>query len=126
MKSDGRLTVRSLAVEAGVSRATANRAPVLLATFRDAVRKSECGRFAVASDKGRIRGLETRLATSKADARYSVVALQTTIDTMAQHIMVLTIQLQEQKQLIERLRAEIARRQDSSIIPIHSKSERRP
>jgi hypothetical protein len=36
-KTDGRLTVVNLAIEAGVSRATANRAPGLLADFRRAI-----------------------------------------------------------------------------------------
>jgi hypothetical protein len=36
-KTDGRLTVVNLATEAGVSRATANRATTVLTTFREAI-----------------------------------------------------------------------------------------
>ncbi len=38
--SDGKLTVVNLAIEAGVSRATANRAPKVLEIFRQAVASS--------------------------------------------------------------------------------------
>lgn len=124
-KTDGRLTVSNLAAEADVSRATANRATAILTTFRDAVRKSDCGRFAGVLNKGRIKGLETKLAASRADARHNAIALQTTIETMAQHILVLTSQLHEQERFIAKLRDELARRQGAAVIPIHSKPGRR-
>lgn len=38
MQTDGRLTVANLAREAGVSRATANRAPLILSDLRDMVK----------------------------------------------------------------------------------------
>ena len=38
MQTDGRLTVANLAREAGVSRATANRAPLILADLQDMVK----------------------------------------------------------------------------------------
>ena len=51
--SDGRLTIVNLAIEAGVSRATANRAPKVLEVFRHAVaasriRRNACGQQAEA------------------------------------------------------------------------------
>lgn len=42
--SDGKLTVVNLAIEAGVSRATANRAPKILEIFRQAVASSRARR----------------------------------------------------------------------------------
>lgn len=123
-KTDGRLTVSNLASEAGVSRATANRASVILATFREAVRKSDCGRFAAVSLRGRINGLETKLASSRADARHNTIALQATIETMAQHILVLTAHLHEQDRLIAKLREELIHREGAAIIPIHGKQDR--
>ena len=55
MQTDGRLTVANLAREAGVSRATANRAPFILSNLQDMVKarkqeeavgaRSAAGRF---------------------------------------------------------------------------------
>lgn len=44
-KANGRLTVAGLAREAGVSRATANRAPAILAELREAVETAKLSRL---------------------------------------------------------------------------------
>lgn len=59
--ADGRLTVMNLAIEAGVSRATANRAFEVLVAFRHAVAKPRAGRNATDQSAGTARAeLERR------------------------------------------------------------------
>jgi hypothetical protein len=53
--TDGRLTVVNLAIEAGVSRATANRASTVLEAFRQAVVESKARRNAPDQQAGATR-----------------------------------------------------------------------
>lgn len=70
--TDGRLTVVNLATEAGLSRATANRATAVLKTFREAV-----------AEVRRRRGVErtAQQANSEETSRYAK-------DLLAQHLQV--------------------------------------
>ena len=74
--TDGRLTVANLAREAGVSRATANRATAVLAEFRGAEARFRSG--SVAGLKERIRELEADLRAARsgemAELRATILA----------------------------------------------------
>ena len=61
--TDGRLTIANLAREAGVSRATANRATAVLAEFRAA--EARFRSVSVAGLKARIRELEAELRAAR-------------------------------------------------------------
>jgi len=117
-KTDGRLTVTNLAMEAGVGRATAHRAPHVLAAFKDAARKSDGARWASSSLKGRVKTLSVKLAATRATMRADVGELQGAVETMAHHIAVLTLQLEERERKIERLTDQLARQPGATVIPI--------
>jgi len=116
--TDGRLTVTNLAEEAGLGRATVHRAPHILATYRKAARKSDGARWASSSLKGRVKSLTAKLATTRADMRGDIAELQSAVETMAHHIAVLTLQLDEKDREIARLTEAFARQSGATIIPL--------
>lgn len=112
-RTDGALTVANLAREAGISRATANRAGDLLAEFRgaEARQRRSCPRAL----KERVRALEAEL---RAVRGAEVAELRALARTLAQHIQVLTLQVAERDAVIEGLQGELARSVDARVVPL--------
>ena len=71
--ADGRLTVVNLAIEAGVSRATANRASEVLEAFRHAVAESRARRNATDRPAGTARAEQERRAVETVLAQHRQV-----------------------------------------------------
>lgn len=109
--TDGRLNVANLAREAGVSRAAANRATVVLAEFRTAEVRFRLG--SVAGLKARIRELEAELRAARGG---ELAELRSTVRTLAQQIQILALQGEEQRCLIAVLEEQIARA-DPKVLP---------
>ena len=114
--SDGRLTVANLAREAGVSRATANRATAVLAEFRAAEARFRSG--SVAGLKERIRELEADLRAARSG---EMAELRATIKTLAQQIQILALEGEEQRRLLAVLEEQIARA-DPKVLPFRPPS----
>jgi hypothetical protein len=112
-RTDGALTIMNLAREAGVSRATANRAGDLLAEFRAAEARQR--RSSQQALKERIRTLEAEL---RAVRGAEIADLRALARTLAQHIQVLTLQVAERDAVIDGLRQELARSGDARVIPL--------
>lgn len=112
-RTDGALTIVNLAREAGVSRATANRAGDLLAEFRAAEARQR--RSSQQALKERIRTLEAEL---RAVRGAEIADLRALARTLAQHIQVLTLQVAERDAVIDGLRQELARSGDARVIPL--------
>ncbi len=111
--TDGALTVSNLAREAGVSRATANRAADLLAEFRAAeVRHRQSSPRAL---KERVRALEAEL---RAVRGAEIAELRGIARTLAQHIQVLTLQVAERDAVIAGLRDELDRSREAKVVPL--------
>jgi len=102
--TDGRLSVANLAREAGVSRATANRATAVLAEFRAAEARFRSG--SVAGLKARIRELEAELRSARGG---ELAELRATVRTLAQQIQILALAGEEQRRLIAVLEEQIAK-----------------
>lgn len=116
-RTDGALTVANLAREAGVSRATANRAGALLAEFRAA---EDCRRRSSPRTlKERIRALEAEL---RAVRGAEMAELRALARTLAQHIQVLTLQVAERDAVIDGLREELARSPATRVVPLRRPS----
>lgn len=115
--TDGRLTVANLAREAGVSRATANRATAVLAEFRAAEARFRSG--SVASLKERIRELEAELRAARGG---ELAELRATVKTLAQQIQILALEGEEQRRLIAVLEEQIARA-DPKVLPFRLPSQ---
>lgn len=112
-RTDGALTVSNLAREAGVSRATANRAIDLLAEFRAAeVRHRRSSPQAL---KERVRFLEAEL---RAVRGAEMTELRALTRTLAQHIQVLTLQVAERDEVIVGLQNELARSNEAKVVPL--------
>jgi DNA-binding transcriptional ArsR family regulator len=109
--TDGRLTVANLAREAGVSRATANRATAVLAEFRVAEARFRSG--SVARLKARIRELEVELRAARGG---EMAELRATVKTLAQQIQILALEGEEQRRLITVLEEQITRA-DPKVLP---------
>ena len=115
--TDGRLTIANLAREAGVSRATANRATAVLAEFRAAEARFRSG--SVAGLKVRIRELEAELRAARGG---ELAELRATVRTLAQQIQILALQGEEQRRLIAVLEEQIARA-DPKVLPFRPPSQ---
>jgi uncharacterized protein YlxW (UPF0749 family) len=102
--------------EAGVSRATANRAGDLLAAFSAAEARQQ--RSSPKALTERIRTLEAEL---RAVRGAETVELRALVRTLAQHIQVLTLQVAERDAVIKDLRAELACPQEAWIVPLHGR-----
>jgi hypothetical protein len=114
-RTDGRLTISNLATEAGVSRATANRATVMLAEFRTTVEKLNGRRFSPRALKGRIKELEEEILEARRTETSEMKELRATAKVMAQHIQILTLQLANGNCLIEKLQQQL---DPAKIVPI--------
>lgn len=103
-RTDGRLTIANLAREAGVSRATANRAAAILDEFRTAEAQFRSG--STAGLKARIRELEAELRLARGR---ELAELRATTRTLAQQIQVLTLHSDDQARLISTMKEQLAR-----------------
>jgi len=112
-RTDGALTVSNLAHEAGVSRATANRAVDLLAEFRAAEARHR--RSSPQALKDRVRSLEAEL---RAVRGAEMAELRALTRTLAQHIQVLTLQVAERDEMIAGLQDELARSNEAKVVPL--------
>lgn len=112
-RTDGALTVSNLAREAGVSRATANRAVGLLVEFRaaEARHRRSCPRAL----KERVRALEAELRSVRGA---EIAELRSLVRTLAQHIQVLTLQVAERDAVIAGLQDELARSSATKVVPL--------
>lgn len=109
--TDGRLTIANLAREAGVSRATANRAAAILDEFRTAEAQFRSG--SAAGLKARIRELEAELRLARGR---EMTELRTMIRTLAQKIQALTLHSDDQARLISTMKEQLARA-EPNILP---------
>lgn len=114
--TDGRLSITNLAREAGVSRATANRATAVLEEFRAAEARFRSG--SVAGLKERIRELEADLRAARSG---EMAELRATIKTLAQQIQILALEGEEQRRLLAVLEEQIARA-DPKVLPFRPPS----
>lgn len=112
-RTDGALTVANLAREAGVSRATANRAVDLLAEFRAAEARHR--RSSPQALKDRVRSLEAEL---RAVRGAEMAELRALTRTLAQHIQVLTLQVAERDEVIAGLQDELVRSNEAKVVPL--------
>ena len=86
--TDGRLTGANLAREAGVSRATANRAETVLKEFH-AARGDRAHAPVAKSPKARIKELEAEVTLLRGQERREVCQLRQAVQIMAQQVQVL-------------------------------------
>lgn len=116
-RTDGALTISNLAREAGVSRATANRAVDLLVEFRAAEARHR--RSSPQALKDRVRSLEAEL---RAVRGVEMAELRALTRTLAQHIQVLTLQVAERDAVIAGLQDELARSNEAKVVPLRRSS----
>src|SRR6266568_6351617 len=100
--TNGQLTVSNLAKEAGVSRATANRAEAVLAEFHNRIIAFQETPEKLPGLRDQNRELERRLAQVTAEKNQIIADLQATVALLAQQVQALTLEN-------ERLRTSAAR-----------------
>jgi hypothetical protein len=100
-RTDGALTIANLAREAGVSRATANRATDIIDRFRT--------RLDVTADedlpatlRDRIKTLTPQIAEIKQREHQEIADLRATVSTLAQHVQALTLENQALRTALEK------------------------
>ena len=109
-RTDGALTIANLAREAGVARATANRATDILAGFRARLDPAG-GEDLPATLRGKIRDLTAQVAELRRHEHHEVTDLRATVSTLAQHVQALTLENQALRNALER-DARVARMSD--------------
>jgi ABC-type phosphate transport system auxiliary subunit len=105
-RTNGQFTVSNLAKEAGVSRATANRAEAVLVEFHNRMIAFQETPEKLPGLRDQIRELERRLAQVTAEKNQIIAGLQATVTLLAQQIQALTLEN-------ERLRASTGRSVDN-------------
>jgi hypothetical protein len=118
IRTDGRLTVTNLAAEAGVARATANRATSVLEVFKTGVEKSTAARNAAKPLRGRLRILQRKLAEIKKGERQDIVALNVANDVLAQRVQAMALHMEEQGRIIAALQRELRTMPGAKIVPL--------
>lgn len=107
LRTDGALSVAGLAAEAGVSRSTANRSTTALAALRAlqlaAASKVEPGRPVFDERQARRDIADLRRRHGE-----TVAALQLSVDTLAQHVQVLTLDNQRLRKALGEAGANVA------------------
>ena len=91
-RTNGRLTVSNLAKEAGVSRATANRAEAVLAEFHNRTIALRETPEKLPGLRDQNHGLERRLTQMTAEKNQIIAGLQATVALLAQQIQALTLE----------------------------------
>ena len=92
LRTDGQLTVSNLAREAGVSRATANRAEGVLAEFHNRIIALREAPEKLPGLRDQNRELERRLAQITTEKNQIIAGLQATVTLLAQQIQALTLE----------------------------------
>jgi uncharacterized coiled-coil DUF342 family protein len=105
-RTNGQFTVSNLAKEAGVSRATANRAEAVLVEFHNRMIAFQETPEKLPGLRDQNRELERRLAQVTAEKNQIIAGLQATVTLLAQQIQALTLEN-------ERLRASTGRSVDN-------------
>jgi hypothetical protein len=100
-RTDGALTIANLAREAGVSRATANRATDILDQFRARL-GHDGGEDLPDTLRGKIRDLTAQVAELRRYDHQEVTNLRATVSTLAQHVQALTLENQALRDAVER------------------------
>ncbi|QES47584.1 hypothetical protein DEJ50_06835 [Streptomyces venezuelae] len=101
-RSDGSLTVASLAVEAGVSRASAYRYPHVLAEFRNLVADREEAATPSASLRQEVQALKGAERRLRQEHAREVRELRSSINVLAQQVQLLTLENQRLSKAAER------------------------
>ncbi|MFE7652507.1 hypothetical protein ACFU6M_06210 [Streptomyces bottropensis] len=109
-RSDGSLTVATLAREAGISRASAYRAGEVLELFRQRVDERSSGPDVPATLRERIRELQGELREAHRARHEEISDLRRSVDTLAQRVQAFALDN-------ERLRAELARQGTITSLP---------
>jgi hypothetical protein len=89
-QTDGRLTVTNLAVEAGVSRATVNRATSLVRELRRQTELMDQGLVIAQNPVERVRQLERDLVQVRKEKTAEGDALRGSLTALANHVQVLS------------------------------------
>src|SRR3989442_4191267 len=110
--TNGQLTVSNLAKEAGVSRATANRAEAVLAEFHNRTIALQEIPEKLPGLHDQNRELEHRLALVTTEKNQIIAGLQATVTLLAQQVQALTLEN-------ERLRTSTARSVDNVTELLH-------
>ncbi|WP_328308425.1 hypothetical protein OG432_05865 [Streptomyces sp. NBC_00442] len=97
-RSDGSLTVASLAVEADVSRASAYRYPQVLAEFRNLVAEREDAAAPSASLRQEVQSLKAAERGLRQEHAREVRELRSSINVLAQQVQFLTLENQRLSQ----------------------------
>jgi hypothetical protein len=90
--TNGQLTVSNLAKEAGISRATANRAEAVLVEFHNRIIAFQEAPEKLPDLRDQNRELERRLALVTAEKNQIIAALQATVTLLAQQVQALTLE----------------------------------
>lgn len=93
VRTDGTLPVANLAREAGVSRATANRATLVLTRFRTHLAGLAQDESAAVPDalRERVRRLEAEIAAAKRAENQEIADLRQRVRVLAQHVQALAL-----------------------------------
>ena len=91
-RTNGQLTVSNLAKEAGVSRATANRAEAVLVEFHNRTIALQETPEKLPGLRDQNRELESRLAQVTTEKNQMIVDLQATVTLRAQQVQTLTLE----------------------------------
>jgi hypothetical protein len=121
-RTDGRLTVAGMAIEADISRATANRATAILDEFRMAVANREGKRFSPRVLKGQIGELKAKVIALKRRETDEIRQLRASAHTLAQHVQALTLHIAEQNRVIAELHEQLAHVDRAKVVPIARKA----
>jgi hypothetical protein len=100
-RTDGALTIANLAREAGVSRATANRATDVVARFRAHLAPA-AGEDPPLTLRDKIRTLTAQLAELRRREHQEITDLRATVSTLAQHVQALTLENQALRAALEK------------------------
>ncbi|MFB6957553.1 hypothetical protein ACFCYB_10995 [Streptomyces sp. NPDC056309] len=102
MRSDGSLTVASLAVEAGVSRSTAYRCPEVVDEFRSLVSEREDAAAPPTSLRQEVQSLKAAERRLRQEHAREVRELRSSINVLAQQVQLLTLENQRLSQAADR------------------------
>lgn len=107
LRTDGALSVAALATEAGVSRSTANRSTTALAALRalQLAGQSKAEPERPVFDERQAR---TDIADLRRRHAETVDALQLSVDTLAQHVQILTLDNQRLRKALGEAGANVA------------------
>lgn len=107
MRTDGALSVAALAIEAGVSRSTANRSTTALTALR-ALQLAAASKATPGLPVFDERQARKDIADLRRRHAETVAGLQLSVDTLAQHVQVLTLDNQRLRKALGEAGANVA------------------